>query len=98
MLAYLIAISIGYVLQKNWSFKDRSRHETALPRYLLLQFGCMVGSGILAHFLAVFEIPAFWMSATTTFVAGVVSFVISSEWVFSEAAMRAKQSSRTRRP
>ncbi len=82
-LAYLIAFIVAYTAQRNWTFQSKGSHTTTLPRYFVLQAGCAIVSGVTAHTaVSVFGASPFAMSGITTIVASVVSFVLSSVWVF----------------
>jgi putative flippase GtrA len=85
VLAYAVAFVIGYSVQRNWTFGGGHDHGHALPRYFVLQLGCALGSGLIAH-VAVdsFQMPPLAMSVLTTVAAGAVSYVASSLWVFGD--------------
>ena len=83
LLAYAIALLLGYLLQRGWTFGARHRHGHALPRYFILQVGCALSSAVLAQWLVTrFGLSPFAMSLVTTGFAGLVSYVVSSLWVF----------------
>ena len=85
LLAYAAAFVVAYSAQRNWTFGGGHHHSHALPRYFLLQAGCALGSGLLAH-VAVdsLQMPPLAMSALTTVAASAVSYVASSLWVFAD--------------
>ena len=84
--AYAFAFLAGYLVQRGWTFGARHAHRFAAPRYLLLQAGCALGSGVLAELLAGrFGLPPLAVSLLTTGAAGAVSYVVSSTWVFPDA-------------
>jgi putative flippase GtrA len=83
MLAYAGAVGVGYVAQRNWSFRARHSHAKALPRYLALQTGCAVMSGLSAQAATtVFDLPPLPMSLSNTILMGLISYVVSLNWVF----------------
>ncbi|TGP47001.1 GtrA family protein, partial [bacterium M00.F.Ca.ET.229.01.1.1] len=47
--AYAIAFVVAYSAQRGWTFGGEHDHATALPRYLTLQLGCAVFSGLVSH-------------------------------------------------
>ena len=49
LLAYAAAFVVAYSAQRNWTFGGGHDHSHALPRYFVLQAGCALGSGLLAH-------------------------------------------------
>lgn len=81
--AYAIAFVVAYLAQQGWTFEGRHGHGGALPRYLALQLGCAIFSGLLAY-LAVEHLllEPLMMSALTTLVTSAASYVLSLLWVF----------------
>lgn len=83
LVAYALAFAIGYLVQRCWTFESDQRHSRALPRYFILQAGCALLSGLVAQGSVDFlGLPLSVMSVLTAGFAGVVSFVVSSTWVF----------------
>lgn len=85
ILAYGTAILSTYALQHAWTFSHRSRHSLSFPRYLFLQLMLASASGLTAHvssFLFVAEPLA--IAAITTLTMGLISYFVSSRWVFAE--------------
>jgi putative flippase GtrA len=82
-LAYVSALGVGYLTQRNWSFRARHSHAKALPRYLLLQAGCALMSGLSAQAAtALFNMLPLPMSMLNTLVMGLISYIVSLNWVF----------------
>jgi putative flippase GtrA len=85
VLAYAIAFVAAYSAQRNWTFGGDHGHGHALPRYFVLQAGCALASGLVAHVaVASFGASPFVMSALTVIGASAVSYVGSMLWVFPE--------------
>ncbi len=83
VIAYATAFVVAYSAQRAWTFEGRHDHAQALPRYFVLQVGCALFSGVVAHFATSrLGMSPFAMSALTTVVASAASYVISSLWVF----------------
>ncbi len=83
VLAYIGALGLGYLVQRNWSFRARHSHSKALPRYLMLQTGCAVFSGLGAQTTTTyFYMPALTMSILNTLMMALISYVVSLNWVF----------------
>ncbi|MDX8432287.1 GtrA family protein [Mesorhizobium sp. M4B.F.Ca.ET.190.01.1.1] len=81
--AYAIAFVVAYSAQRGWTFGGEHDHATALPRYLALQLGCAVFSGLVSHVaVAHFGLSPLGMSALTTVATSALSYVASSLWVF----------------
>ncbi|RUW65120.1 MULTISPECIES: GtrA family protein [unclassified Mesorhizobium] len=81
--AYAIAFVVAYSAQRGWTFGGEHDHATALPRYLALQLGCAVFSGLVSHVaVARFGLSPLAMSALTTVATSALSYVASSLWVF----------------
>ena len=85
VVAYAAAFVTAYLAQRNWTFGGGHAHGRALPRYFILQAGCALGSGVLAHVAAEkFQMSPLAMSTLTTVAASVVSYFLSSLWVFAD--------------
>jgi putative flippase GtrA len=85
--AYVIAFIVAYTAQRGWTFGGEHSHTHALPRYLTVQIGCALLSGIVAQ-VAVEMLGAspFVMSIAVTVAASAASYVLSSLWVFPNRA------------
>ena len=87
VVAYAVAFAVAYTAQRAWTFGARHDHRHALPRYFILQGGCALLSGVLAHLLVKYlQLSPFAMSAFTTLVASTASYVLSTRWAFAESA------------
>jgi putative flippase GtrA len=87
--AYAIAFVAAYLAQRGWTFGAVHAHRDALPRYLAAQFGCALGSGLIAKIcIEGFAWSPFWMSLAVTAAAGATSYLLSSRWVFSSHPRR----------
>lgn len=83
LLAYALAFLAGYTAQRNWTFGGRHPHTRSLPRYFVLQGICAIGSGLFAKTAThLFGLTPFALSIITTGAVGLISFVVSSLWVF----------------
>lgn len=84
-LAYLIAFAFAYVTQRSWTFSAEQSHAVAFPRYLALQLGCAVLSGVVSHVaVAWYRASPLAMSVAATLITSAVSYVVSSRWVFTK--------------
>lgn len=84
-LAYLITFAVAYTSQRSWTFGGEQDHAIAFPRYLALQLGCAVFSGIVSHVAVVwYGASPFTMSLISTIITSTVSYVLSSRWVFAK--------------
>jgi len=82
-VAYAIAFVVAYSAQHGWTFGGQHDHASVMPRYLSLQLGCALFSGLVSHVAVTrFGMSALAMSALTAVAASVVSYVLSSLWVF----------------
>ncbi len=87
--AYAIAFAVAYACQHGWTFGGEHAHSHALPRYLAVQLGCALISGVVAHVaVAGFGGSALAMSVAVTIAASAASYVLSSLWVFPRGADR----------
>lgn len=83
VVAYVTALGLGYLVQRNWSFRGRHSHSKALPRYIILQTGCAVFSGLGAQTATTyFHMPPLTMSIVNTLMMALISYVVSLTWVF----------------
>jgi putative flippase GtrA len=82
-VAYAITFVVAYSAQRGWTFGGQHDHASAMPRYLALQVGCAMFSGLVSHVAVTrFGMSPLSMSALTTVAASTVSYVLSSLWVF----------------
>jgi putative flippase GtrA len=87
VVAYAIAFAAAYTAQRAWTFGARHRHGHALPRYFVIQAGCALMSGGLAHVLVTYlQMPPLAMSVAITAASSVASYLLSSRWAFAAAA------------
>jgi putative flippase GtrA len=83
LIAYAIAFVVAYSAQRGWTFGGQHDHARAMPRYLALQVGCALFSGLVSHVaVARFGMSPLAMSALTTVAASMASYILSSLWVF----------------
>ncbi len=83
VIAYMLAFVVAYSAQRGWTFEGQHDHASALPRYLALQVGCALFSGLVSHVAVThFAMSPLAMSALTTVAASAVSYILSSLWVF----------------
>lgn len=87
IVAYAAAFVTAYLLQRNWTFQGGAPHRRALPRYFAVQALCAVLSGVAIHVLAdTLNYPSGVAAFVATGFVGIVSFVLSSRWVFRDQA------------
>ncbi|THD63288.1 GtrA family protein [Phenylobacterium sp.] len=83
LIAYALAFSAGYLLQRSWTFGGRHRHQSALPRYAIVQVCCaLLTSGVTEIATPHLQIPKLALSLVATIIAGGASYVASLLWVF----------------
>lgn len=83
IISYLIAFLLGYAGQKSLTFRSKSRHATTVLKYAVLQFSCAIAAAVSAVVTERigFREP-FVIAAVTTLILGIVSYYVSSRWVF----------------
>lgn len=82
-VAYATAFVVAYSAHRSWTFEGRHDHAQALPRYFVLQLGCALFSGVVAHVaVSRFGMSPLTMSMFTTVAASAASYFLSSLWVF----------------
>ncbi|MEQ1939770.1 GtrA family protein [Mesorhizobium sp. CN5-321] len=83
VIAYVATFLCAYAAQRGWTFGGLHSHAHALPRYFILQVGCAVFSGLVAHVAAAgFGLPPLAISAVMTVAVSAVSYIGSLCWVF----------------
>jgi putative flippase GtrA len=83
IISYLISFLIGYAGQKGLTFRSKSRHATTMPRYAILQFLCAIAAATSAAATErIGFVEPFVIAAVTTTVLGLISYYVSSSWVF----------------
>jgi putative flippase GtrA len=90
-IAYPACAFISYIFHRSWSFQSEEPVRESLPKYLILQFSCLVMTAISTQVAYVlFDIDGLQISILTTIFAGTISFFVSSLWVFSDAKKGSK--------
>jgi putative flippase GtrA len=86
IVAYALCFVVAYLLQRFWTFEAKHPHREALPRYLALQVGCAVFSGLVPQ-VAIDRFGATRLVAVglATIAASVLSYVGSTLFVFPAA-------------
>ncbi len=88
-LGYAIAFAAAYLAQREWTFEGKHDHRSAFPRYVMAQVACAATSGLVGHVCAgAFATSPVVTSAVITATAGVMSYLLSSRWVFEAAGER----------
>ena len=86
LLAYGVTVVASYTAQQAWTFRGRSRHGEAFPRYLAVQVGCALLSAALARLLVVEAgLGALPVAILTTLASSAISYGLSRFWVFAGA-------------
>jgi putative flippase GtrA len=86
VLAYGLCFVVAYLLQRFWTFEAKHPHREALPRYLVLQVGCALFSGLVPQ-VAIdrFGATRLVASGLAAFSAGLLSYIGSAYFVFPDA-------------
>jgi putative flippase GtrA len=83
--AYGLAFGLAYVLQKTWTFRSSVDHRVSLPRYAVLQVGCALFTASVTQFLSFMgDVSPVYISFFATGLACLVSYILSSSWVFAD--------------
>ena len=82
--SYAMIFCLAYTAQHSWTFRSTSAHGSALPRYMLLQVTCGAFTVVSTQFFVSGfpEASPLTISAMATAIAGIASYVLSSNWVF----------------
>jgi len=85
VIAYAALILVSYSMHRSWSFQSVRSVGQSLPRYVALQLTCMALNAAGTQTVYVFfNVSGFQISLVATFFAAVISFIVSSLWVFSD--------------
>ena len=83
LIAYLLAFTVGYAVQKFFTFQSKSNHSVSLPRYAVLQGCCATIAALCAFGAERFGLTQpLMISLLSTSILGVVTYLVSSKWVF----------------
>ncbi|HEY9218256.1 MAG TPA: GtrA family protein [Phenylobacterium sp.] len=83
LTAYALAFALGYAMQRTWTFEARHAHGHALPRYFIVQLSCAGMSAVLGEVgVTLLGLEPLVVSLATTVIAGAISYLASSLWVF----------------
>lgn len=89
VIAYAVCVPIGYLLQRNFTFRDREQmhgHATTASRYVLLQLsGALFVYGASELLNSLVPHYPILVSLGTTGLVSCVGFIISRGWVFANA-------------
>jgi putative flippase GtrA len=83
---YAIAFAAAYTAQRDWTFRHIGAAGRTLPRYLVAQIICAIAAGMVGHLCVQFaDATPLWTSAAVVATAAIMSYVLSSRWVFAGA-------------
>lgn len=86
--AYLVSFSGAYILQRSWTFQSDAEHAITLPRYAAVQALAALLTATTTQLIAHFYPSSSNMiiAAVSTVLAGSLSYVLSSTWVFTNVS------------
>lgn len=86
VIAFLVAVSIGFVLHSRWSFRGHGQRE---DHRLKVKFLLVQGSGFLLNELFTWVLtgplvngPTWWPLVPAIFVTPLATFLLNRQWVF----------------
>ena len=83
LTAYAVGFVVGYSLQRGWTFQGQHAHGSALPRYFILQVACAALTAVAGEVGgSLLRLPPIAVAVGSTGLAGAISYVASSLWVF----------------
>lgn len=87
VIAFLVAVSIGYVLNSRWSFRGYGQRDTegrTGAKFLIVQSGGMVLNAAFTWILTgpLFQGPTWWPLIPAILVTPFFTFILNRHWVF----------------
>lgn len=89
VVAFAIAVCVGYVLHSRWSFRGHGRQQRTAreqTRFLAVQaFGMLLNAGFTAVLTgpsSVFHGPTWWPLVPAVIVTPLATFALNRQWVF----------------
>ena len=86
VIAFLVAVSIGFVLHSRWSFRGHGKRE---DNRLKVKFLLVQGSGFVLNELFTWVLtgplvngPTWWPLVPAIFVTPLATFLLNRQWVF----------------
>jgi putative flippase GtrA len=85
VIAFLVAVSIGFVLHSRWSFRGHGQRE---DRQLKIKFLAVQSSGFVLNELFTWVLtgplhgPTWWPLIPAIFVTPLATFLLNRQWVF----------------
>jgi putative flippase GtrA len=85
VIAFLVAVSIGFVLHSRWSFRG---HGKAEDRRMKIKFLAVQGSGFLLNEAFTWVLtgpmhgPTWWPLIPAIFVTPLATYLLNRQWVF----------------
>jgi len=84
-IAFLVAVSIGFVLHSRWSFRGHGKRE---DRRMQMKFLAVQGSGFLLNEAFTWVLtgpmdgPTWWPLVPAIFVTPLATYALNRQWVF----------------
>lgn len=83
VIAFSLAVTTGYLLNRFWTFDSRVSHKRGIIGYLLSMLACLLLQIALLSFMhRVIAIPAFVAQVIAVGISIPISFVLQKRWVF----------------
>jgi putative flippase GtrA len=85
LIAFLVAVSIGFVLHSRWSFKGHGKHEDhrMKVKFLLVQgSGFVLNEGFTWMLTGPMHGPTWWPLVPAVFVTPLATYFFNRQWVF----------------
>ena len=83
VIAFSLAVTTGYLLNRFWTFDSRVSHKRGIVGYLLSMVLCLLLQIALLSFMhRVIAIPAFVAQIIAVGISIPISFVLQKRWVF----------------
>lgn len=85
VLAFIVAVSVGFFLHSRWSFKGHGREESVRTRakFLIVQsFGLVLNASFTWLLTGPMHGPTWWPLVPAVLITPLASFILNRRWVF----------------
>lgn len=85
VIAFLVAVSIGFVLHSRWSFRGHGKSEDrrTKAKFLIVQAsGFILNEGFTWLLINHFHGPTWWPLVPAIFVTPLATYIFNRQWVF----------------
>ena len=85
VIAFIVAVTVGFFLHSRWSFKGHSQPETTQTRikfFIVQSFGMLLNASFTWIATGPMDGPTWWPLVPAVLVTPVATFIFNRQWVF----------------